>query len=83
MFLPFDSSTWIAICFLVLFAFSAILAIKLLPLTIQILMFGRSTRSPLMNFINILINGGQHGTMMESGPRIVFAVFLFWSMIFR
>jgi hypothetical protein len=83
MFLPFDSSTWIAIGVLILFASSAILAMRLVHLTIQKLIFGERTRSPLLNFISILINGSQHGTMIENAPRIVFATFLLWSMIFR
>jgi hypothetical protein len=83
MFLPFDSLTWTAIGVLVLFVTSAILAMKLMPLSFQNLMFGRNTRSPLLNFISILINGSQDGTMIENAPRIVFATFLFWSMIFR
>jgi hypothetical protein len=83
MFLPFDTSTLIGICVLALFASSAILTMKLMSRSLQDRVFGSNTRSPLMNVINILLNGGQHGTMLESAPRIVLATFLFWSMIIR
>jgi hypothetical protein len=57
--------------------------IKLKPVEIQRVIFGSNTRSPLMNFVNILLNGSQHRTMMENAPRICLAVFLLWSLIFR
>jgi hypothetical protein len=83
MFLPFDNFTWIAIAVTVIVAILTILVVKLTPLKIQEVVFGRNNRSPLINFISILINGGQHGTMVESAPRICLMMFLFFSLIFR
>jgi hypothetical protein len=83
LFLPFDNGTWIVIAVTVIVAILFIIVVKLKPLKIQEAVFGRNNRSPLMNFISILINGGQHGTMMENASRICFLMFLFWSLIFR
>jgi hypothetical protein len=82
MFLPFDDSIWIAIALTVTMAILMILVVKLSPLKIQEVVFGRNNRSPLMNFVSILINGGQDGTMAESAPRICLMMFVFWSLIF-
>jgi hypothetical protein len=83
MFLPFYTSAWVAIVLLVLFVVFAILAIKLKPPAIQRMIFGSNNRSPLMNFISILINGSQNTRLIENAPRICLAVFLFWSLIIR
>jgi hypothetical protein len=83
MFLPFDDPTWIAIAVTVTVAILSILVVKLTPLKIQEVVFGRNNRSPLMNLISILINGGQDGTMAESAPRICLMMAVFWSLIFR
>jgi hypothetical protein len=83
MFFPFDNATWVAIGVTIFLAIFTILVVKLRPLKIQEIVFGRNNRSPLMNFISILINGSQHRTMVENGPRICLAIFLFWSLIFR
>jgi hypothetical protein len=83
MFLPFDTSAWVAIVLLILFTVFAIVAIKLKPPAIQQIVFGSNNRSPLMNFISILINGSQNTRLIENAPRICLAVFLFWSLIIR
>jgi hypothetical protein len=83
MFLPFQNFTWIAMALTIIAAILMILVIKLCPLKIQEVVFGRNNRSPLMNFISILINGGQDGTMIENAPRICLMMAVFWSLIFR
>jgi hypothetical protein len=83
MLLPFDDFTWVAIALLITFTVSMILVVKLKPIEIQRVVFGSNIRSPLMNFISILINGSQYRTMAESAPRICLAVFLFFSLIIR
>jgi hypothetical protein len=83
MLLPFDRFTWIAIAMTTLVSILTILAIKLKPPEIQNVVFGEGNRSPLMNFISILINGPQHGNLRQNAPRIWLLTFLFWSMIFR
>jgi hypothetical protein len=83
MLLPFDTSTWIAIVMTIVMSILTILAIKLKDRLIQAVIFGRNNRSPLMNFINIVLNGGQHTTLMENVPRIFLMTLIFWSLIFR
>jgi hypothetical protein len=83
MLLPFDTSTWILNMLLVVFTISAILAIKLTRLEIQNAFFGENNRSPVMNFISIMINGSQSRSMAQNAPRIFIAVFIFWSLIMR
>jgi hypothetical protein len=83
VFLPFDNATWISIAVTIGVAILTILLVALKSPEIQEVIFGRNNRSPLMNFISILLNGDQPRTMMENAPRIFLLVFLFWSMIFR
>jgi hypothetical protein len=83
MFLPFENATWLAMALTVTTAILTILVVKLRPLKIQEVVFGRNNRSPLMNFVSILINGGQHTTIVETAPRICSMMAVFWSLIFR
>jgi hypothetical protein len=83
MLLPFDKFTWIAIGVTIVMAIATIIIIKLKPPVIQNLIFGSNNRSPLMNFVSIVITGGQHTSLNESGPRIFLIIFIFLSLIFR
>jgi hypothetical protein len=83
MLLPFDTPTWIAIVLLILMGIVSILIIKLKPPEIQEVVFGRNNRSPLMNFFDIVLNGGQQNAMVENVPRILLVTFIFWTLIFR
>jgi hypothetical protein len=83
MLLPFDTTTWIAIVVMIVASILTVLAIKLKDPLIQAVIFGRNNRSPLMNFINIVLNGGQHTTLIENAPRILLLTLIFWSLIFR
>jgi hypothetical protein len=83
MLLPFDLSTWIAISLSFFVSFFAILAIKWLSPNNQELYFGMNNRSPLMNFVSIMINGSQTNNLIENVPRIFLMTFMFWSLIFR
>jgi hypothetical protein len=83
MFLPFDAFTWIAIGMTIFMPVSAILVIKWISPNNQEIYFGRNNRSPLMNFISILLNGSQARTVAGNAPRIFFLTFIFWSLIFR
>jgi hypothetical protein len=83
MFLPFDTSTWIAIGITIVVAIAAILIIKIKPPEIQKIFFGSNNRSPLMNFVDILLNGGQNTNLIENAPRVFLMTFFFWSLIFR
>jgi hypothetical protein len=83
MILPFDPLTWIAIGLLIFVSFFAILAIKWLSPNHQEIYFGTNNRSPLMNFISIMINGGQTTNFSDNAPRIFLLTFIFWSLIFR
>jgi hypothetical protein len=83
MFLPFDLSTWIGISLMASVSLIAIVLIKWLSPNNQEIYFGRNNRSPLMNFISIMINGTQPTNLIENTPRIFLLIFIFWSLIFR
>jgi hypothetical protein len=83
MFLPFDELTWIAIAVTIAVAVLTILVIKMLSAKIQEVIFGHNNRSPLMNFIDIILNGGQQTNLNENGPRMFLLSFIFFSLIFR
>jgi hypothetical protein len=83
MLLPFDTPTWIGIVLLILVTIVAILVIKMKQPEIQEVIFGRNYRSPLMNFLSIVLNGSQKNTMVENAPRILLMTFIFWTLIFR
>jgi hypothetical protein len=83
MFLPFDTSTWIAIAVLIATCTLSILIIKLMPQEIQNAIFGSNNRSPFMNFVNIMINGSQSTNLTGNVARIILTTFMFWSLIFR
>jgi hypothetical protein len=83
MFLPFDSSTWIAILLTIILGLFSIVVIKLMPRSFQNVIFGEDNRSPLMNFIDILLNGGQYRNLVGNAPRIFLMSAILWSLIFR
>jgi hypothetical protein len=83
MFLPFDVSTWIAIGLTIFVSSLAILVIRYISPGNKEVFFGRNNRSPLMNFISILLNGSQTRSIAENAPRIFVLTFIFWSLIFR
>jgi hypothetical protein len=83
MLLPFDTSTWIAIVLTIGMSILTIVAIKMKPVKIQEIIFGDNNRSPFMNFISILLNGGQATNLSGSAPRMFLLTVIFWSLIFR
>jgi hypothetical protein len=83
MILPFNTTAWIGIIVTIVVTICGIVAIKVFLPNNQDLYFGRSTRSPFMNFISIMINGSQHGSMIENAPRIFLMTFVFCSLILR
>jgi hypothetical protein len=83
MFLPFDTSAWIAIGVTILLSVSTTIVIKWKLPKIQTAVFGSNNRSPLMNFVSILINGCQMTNLVENAPRLFLLNFLFWSLIIR
>jgi hypothetical protein len=83
MLLPFDTSIWIATALMIVDAIVTILAIKLKPPEIQEVFFGEKNRSPLMNFIAILLIGSQPSKKAGNVPRILLITMIFWSLIFR
>jgi hypothetical protein len=83
LFLPFDTATWIAIGVTIFVSICAILIIKWFSPNNQEIHFGRNNRSPLMNFIEILLNGFQPTALIENAPRFFLLIFMFWSLIIR
>jgi hypothetical protein len=83
MLLPFDAATWIGVVLIIVVSSLAILLIKKFKSANQEIFLGRNNRSPFMNFVAVLLNGGQHITLMENVPRMFLLTFIFWSLIFR
>jgi hypothetical protein len=83
MLLPFDTCTWIAIAVTINVGFVGILIIKCLSARIQRLVFGANNFSLLMNFIDILINGGQNTNLVQNASRFFLLNFMIWSLIIR
>jgi hypothetical protein len=83
MLLPFDTSTWIAIVLTIGMSIITIVTLKMKPVKIQEIIFGENNRSPFMNFISILLNGGQVTNLFGNAPRIFLLTVIFWSLIFR
>jgi hypothetical protein len=83
MLLPFDGFTWTGIILVILAGLVVIFIINCFKPSNQELIFGRNNRSPLMNFISIILNGGQANSVVETVPRMLLVLFIFWSLIFR
>jgi hypothetical protein len=83
MLLPFDTLTWIGIVLTIVGGAMVILFIKCLSPSNQELYFGRNNRSPMMNFISIILNGNQSDNLVESLPRMLLMLFIVWCLIFR
>jgi hypothetical protein len=83
MLLPFDTLTWIGIVLTIVGGVVAILVIKYRSPSNQELYFGRNNRSPMMNYISIILNGDQYHDVHENFPRILLIMFIVWCLIFR
>jgi hypothetical protein len=83
MLLPFDTLTWIGIVLTIVSGVLVIVLIKWLSPSNQELYFGRNNRSPLMNFISIILNGDQYHDLAENLPRMLLMLFIIWCLIFR
>jgi hypothetical protein len=83
MVLPFDTFTWIGIILTIFLSVGGILMIKWLMTRQQEIYFGRNNHSPLMNFVDIILNGSQVTNLIQNTPRIFLLTMLFWSLVFR
>jgi hypothetical protein len=83
MLLPFDNLTWIGIVLTILGGVVVIVVIKWLTPKNQEIYFGRNNRSPLMNFVSIILNGSQADSLAETLPRMLLMLFIVWCLIFR
>jgi hypothetical protein len=83
MLLPFDTPTWIGVVITILMSSLSIFLIKKFSTNNQEIIFGRNNESPFMNFVAVLLNGGQHTNLVENVPRIFLLSFVLWSLIFR
>jgi hypothetical protein len=83
MLLPFDTLTWIGIVLTIFCGVVVIVVIKWLSPNNQEVFFGKNNRSPMMNFISIILNGGQADSLVETLPRMLLVLFIFWCLIFR
>jgi hypothetical protein len=83
MLLPFDNLTWIGIVLTIFGGVVVIVLIKWLSPSNQELFFGRNNRSPIVNFISIILNGSQNDSLAENLPRMLLMLFIIWCLIFR
>jgi hypothetical protein len=81
--LPFDIMTWIGIMLMIGCSIVTIILIKCLSKENQRVFFGKNNRSPLLNFISIILNGSQSDNLTENLPRMLMMIFIIWCMIFR
>jgi hypothetical protein len=83
MFAAFDEETWIAIGATFLIALVVIQVIKRLSVKVQNFVFGRGIRSPVLNLVDIFLNGGQNQAPERNFARYLLMLFVIWSLIFR
>jgi hypothetical protein len=83
MHLPFDKPTWIGIAVMLVAGVVIISLIKCLSLKNQELILGKNNKSPLMNFISIILNGDNTDNLIENVPRMLMMMFIIWCLIFR
>lgn len=83
MFAAFDDETWMWICITFAIAIVVILIISLTSNKVKDFVFGLGIRTPLLNLIDIFLNGGQNRVPGRTLARYLLTLFVSWSLIFR
>lgn len=83
MFAAFDHETWIGILVTFLMSLAFVQVIKFTSIRVQMFVFGRGNRTPILNIFNIFLNGGQHRVPTRNFARYMLTMFVIWSLIFR
>jgi hypothetical protein len=82
-FLPFDDGAWVAILVTILGTLVAIQVIKRLSPRVTEMVFGKNNKTPVLNFVSIILNGSQHTALVENSARMFLMVFILWSLVIR
>lgn len=83
MLLPFDNYIWIAIATTLLVCFILVKVVSFSPQWIQDSIFGKNIRTPEVNLIDIVLNGGQFKVPVKSFARFLLLIIVLWSLIIR
>ena len=83
LFMPFEIEVWIAICVSFIIGVSTIWIISLAPIKMQNFLFGSNIRTPILNMVDIFINGGQFKVPGRNFARFFLMLFIIWSLIIR
>jgi hypothetical protein len=83
MFAVFDHETWIGILVTFLVSLAFVQVIKFMSIQVQMFVFGRGNRTPILNIVDIFLNGGQHRVPTRNFARYMLTMFVIWSLIFR
>jgi hypothetical protein len=83
MFAAFDNDSWTGIVITFVIAVSMILLINFMPARIREFFYGQNIRTPMLNLIDIFINGGQNREPNRNFSRFLLMLFVIWSLIIR
>lgn len=83
LFLPFDVQTWILLSVTFVITFLVILIINRLSKSTQQIVYGHRVKNPFMNVVSIFFGISQTRLPIESFPRFILVLFIFFCLIFR
>jgi hypothetical protein len=83
MFAAFDDETWVGIGLTFALAVIVIQIVNRMSRIVKDFVFGRNIRSPMLNLLDIFINGGQNRSPGRNFSRFILMLFVIWSLIFR
>lgn len=83
MFIMFDADLWVAIIVTLTMSLVIIQVLNLMSMKIQIFVYGRNIGTPTLNFVSILLTGGQFKVPGRNFARFLLILFIIWSLIFR
>jgi hypothetical protein len=83
MLAPFEKEVWIGIAVTLVIGFATVQVINFADSKVQKFVFGRTIKSPTMNFISIFFNGSQVKTAGRNFARFIFMLFVIWCFVIR
>jgi hypothetical protein len=83
LFLPFDIQTWILLTVTFLITFLVIIVINRLSESTQQIVYGHEVKNPFLNVVSIFFGISQTRLPVESFPRFILVLFVFFCLIFR
>ena len=83
MFMMFSIELWIAVGITILIGILVTFILNFVSDKVRKFIAGRDIQSPMMNFFDIFLNGGQVRTPGRNFARFLFILFVLWSLIIR